>query len=67
MDVGSLLATKVVRNDNRCGRICVIRDHFSAEEAAAMMPLLSFLAPTRLWLLLLIPLLVVIYLLDGAA
>ena len=28
-----------------------------------MMPLLSFLAPTRLWLLLLIPLLVVIYLL----
>ena len=28
-----------------------------------MIPLLSFLAPTRLWLLLLIPLLVVIYLL----
>src|SRR6185312_17322170 len=28
-----------------------------------MMPLLSFLAPTRLWLLLLIPLLVVVYLL----
>ena len=32
-----------------------------------MIPLLSFLAPTRLWLLLLIPLLVGLYLLDGAA
>ena len=31
-----------------------------------MTPLLSFLAPTRLWLLFLIPLLVLIYL-DGAA
>jgi hypothetical protein len=52
----------VVGNGNESGRIRLALDRFFGEEAAGMIPLLSFLAPVRLWLLLLIPLLVGLYL-----